>query len=159
MGFSIWREALIGLALGLAWYGSWKVLTLLVKRENVTRKRTLRYLVPTAMTAGTWAVFLAPPGSAWPAGGPVALLLGSMLSVFILVDAPAWFLSNGVLNVAAAAGLPPLGQGLLGSAAAWLAWFGIIRFGEWRTEANAPVSLGITGGISEAFKLEQGRLS
>jgi hypothetical protein len=34
---------------------------------------------------------------------------------------------GGLLNLAAVAGLPPLYQGLMGSAVAWLVW-GIIRF-------------------------------
>jgi hypothetical protein len=61
-----------------------------------------------------------------------------------MADAPALLLSSALLNLAAVAGLRPLYQGLLGSAAAWLVWFGIIRLFEWRREVNAPTSLRIT---------------
>jgi hypothetical protein len=54
------------------------------------------------------------------------------------------FLSGGLLNLTVVAGLPPFYQGLLGSAVAWLVWFGIVRFFEWRREMNADVSLRIT---------------
>ena len=53
-------------------------------------------------------------------------------------------MSSGVLSLAVVAGLPPFYQGLLGSAAAWLVWFGIIRWFEWRRDVNARVSLRIT---------------
>jgi hypothetical protein len=140
----IWREALIGLAGGLVWYGSWKGLAHLIKREQARRRRTLRYLVPTAMLAGSWAVLLALSESRWPTSGVVALFLNGTLFLFILADAPALFLSGALLNLAAVAGLRPLYQGLLGSATAWLAWFGIIRLFERRSEVNARVSLRIT---------------
>src|ERR1700719_4586726 len=55
---SLWREALIGLAGGLVWYGFLKLLAHLLQREQAGRRRTLRYLVPTAMLPGTWAVLL-----------------------------------------------------------------------------------------------------
>jgi hypothetical protein len=141
---SIWREALIGLAAGLVWYGSWKVLAHLVQRERAKGGRTLRYLVPTAMLAGSWVVFLALSGSRWPTEGLLALVLNGPLFLFILADAPALLLSGGLLNLAFVAGLPPVYQGLMASAAAWLAWFGIIRLWEWRWEVNARVSLRIT---------------
>lgn len=140
----IWREALIGLAAGLVWYGLWKLLAHLVKREGAQRRRILRYLVPTVMLGGSWAVFLAPSGYRWPTEGFWALLLNGMLWLIILADAPALFLSRGVLNLAVVAGLPPFYQGLMGSAAAWLVWFGIVRFCEWRREVNDRVSLRIT---------------
>jgi hypothetical protein len=140
---SIWREALIGLAAGLVWYGSWKVLAHLVNREGAKRRKTLRYLVPTAMLAGSWVVFLALSGSRWPTQGVVGLLLNAPLFLFILTDAPALLVSSSLLNLAVVAGLPPLYQGLMASAAAWLAWFGIIRLCEWRREVNARVSLRI----------------
>jgi hypothetical protein len=141
---SIGREALIGLAAGLVWYGSWKLLMHLLQCEGASRRRTLRYLVPTAMLAGTWAVLLALSASGWPTVGLVALLLNGTVFLFALADAPALFLSGGLLNLTVVAGLPPLYQGLLGSVAAWLVWFGIIRFFEWRREVNAGVSLRIT---------------
>jgi hypothetical protein len=141
---SIWREALIGLAAGLVWYGSWKVLAHLVKREGARRTKTLRYWLPTAMLAGSWIVLLALSGSRWPTQGVVGLLLNAPLFLFILADAPALLLSSGLLNLAVVAGLPPLYQGLMGSAVAWLAWFGIIRLCEWRGDVNACVSLRIT---------------
>ena len=142
--YPVWREALIGLAAGLVWYGSWKVLAYLIKRERSRRRKALRYLVPTVMLAGSCAVFLALAESRWPTEGLWALLLNGTLLLVILADAPALFLSRGVLNLAAVAGLPPFYQGLLGSAAAWLVWFGIIRFCEWRWDVNARVSLRIT---------------
>jgi hypothetical protein len=141
---SIWREAVIGLAAGLVWYGCWKLLAHLITREGARRTKTLRYLAPTVMLAGSWIVFLALSGSRWPTEGLGALLLNGTLLLFILVDAPALFVSSGLLNLAVVAGLPPLYQGLIGSAAAWLVWFGIIRFCEWRREVNARVSLRIT---------------
>ena len=72
------------------------------------------------------------------------LLPNGTLLLFILADAPALLVSSGLLNLAVVAGLPPLYQGLIGSVAAWLVWFGIIRFCEWRREVNARVSLRIT---------------
>jgi hypothetical protein len=141
---SIWREALTGLAAGLVWYGFWKALAHLLTREKARRRRTLRYLVPTAMLAGSWAVLLALSVSHWPTEGLFALLLNGVLFLFILADAPALLLSSRLLNLAPVAGLRPLYQGLLGSAAAWLVWFGIIRLFEWRREVNARVSLRIT---------------
>jgi hypothetical protein len=140
---SIWREALIGLSAGLVWYGTWRGLARLVKREQMKRTKTLRYLVPTAMLAGSWVVLLALSGSRWPTQGVVGLLLNAPLFLFILADAPALLLSGGLLNLAVVAGLPPLYQGLMGSAVAWLAWFGIIRLCEWRCDVNARVSLRI----------------
>jgi hypothetical protein len=142
---SVWREALIGLAAGLVWYGSWKVLAHLVAREGARRTKTLRYLAPTVMLAGSWVVFLALSRSRWPTEGLGALLLNGTLLLFILADAPALLISSGLLNLAVVAGMPPLYQGLMASVAAWLVWFGIIRFCEWRWEANARVSLRITG--------------
>ncbi len=141
---SVWREALIGLSAGLVWYGTWKALANLVKREQMKRRKTLRYLAPTAMLAGTWVVFLALSGSRWPTQGVVGLLLNGTLFLFILADAPALLLSSGLLNLAVVAGLPPLFQGLMGSAVAWLVWFAIIRLFEWHREVNARVSLRIT---------------
>ena len=141
---SVWREALIGLSAGLVWYGTWKALANLVKREQMKRRKTLRYLAPTAMLAGTWVVFLALSGSRWPTAGVVGLLLNGTLFLFILADAPALLLSSGLLNLAVVAGLPPLFQGLMGSGVAWLVWFAIIRLFEWHREVNARVSLRIT---------------
>jgi|SRR5579863_4172661 len=141
---SIWREALIGLAAGLVWYGSWKLLAHLLRREQATRRRTLRYLVPTAMLAGSWAVLLALSESRWPTEGLWAPLLNGTLFLFTVADAPALYLSGRLLNLAVVAGIPPLYQGVLGSAAAWLVWFGIIRVCEWRGEGNTHVSLRIT---------------
>lgn len=141
---SIGREALIGLAAGLVWYGCWKLLAHLVAREGARRAKTLRYLAPTVMLAGSWIVFVALSGSRWPTEGLAALLLNGTFLLFVLADAPALLVSSGLLNLAAVAGLPPLYQGLIGSAAAWLVWFSIIRFCEWRREVNARVSLRIT---------------
>jgi hypothetical protein len=132
------------LAAGLVWYGCWKLLTHLVAREGARRTKTLRYLAPTVMLAGSWVVLLALSKSRWPTEGLGALLLNGTLLLFILADAPGLLVSSGLLNLAVVAGLPPLYQGLMGSAAAWLAWFGIIRFCEWRREVNARVSLRIT---------------
>jgi hypothetical protein len=142
---SIWREALIGLAAGLVWYGSWKLLAHLLRREGAKRTKTLRYLMPTVMLAGSWVVLLALSVSRWPTEGLFALLLNGTLFLFILADAPALYLSGSLLNLAVVAGIPPLYQGLIGSAAAWLVWFGIIRLCEWRREVNTRVSLRITG--------------
>jgi len=142
---SIWREALIGLAAGLVWYGCWKVLAHLVTHEGARRTKTLRYLAPTVMLAGSWVVFLALSESRWPTEGRGALLLNATLFFFILADAPALLVSSVLLNLAVVAGLPPFYQGLMASVAAWLVWFGIIRFCEWRREVNARVSLRITG--------------
>jgi hypothetical protein len=91
---SIWREALIGLAAGLVWYGTWKALARLVKREQMKRRKTLRYWLPTAMLAGSWVVLLALSGSKWPTQGVVGLLLNAPLFLFILADAPALLLSS-----------------------------------------------------------------
>jgi hypothetical protein len=142
---SVWREALIGLAAGLVWYACWKVLAHLVKREGAGRTKTLRYSVPTIMLMGSWVVFVALSGTRWPIEGLLALLLNGTLFLFALADAPALLVSSGLLNLAVVAGLPPLYQGLIGSVAAWLVWFCIIRFCEWRREVNARVSLRITG--------------
>src|SRR6266404_2468739 len=76
---SIWREALIGLSAGLVWYGTWKALAHLVKREGTRRTKTLRYWLPTAMLAGSWVVLLALSGSRWPTQGVVGLLLNAPL--------------------------------------------------------------------------------
>jgi hypothetical protein len=141
---SIWHEAVIGLAAGLVWCGCWKVLAHLVAREGARRLKTLRYLAPTVMLAGSWVVFLAFFGSRWPTEGLGALLLNGMLLLFVLADAPALLVSSGLLNLAVVAGVRPIYQGLMGSAAAWLVWFGIIRFCEWRRKVNARVSLRIT---------------
>jgi hypothetical protein len=141
---SIWREALVGLAAGLVWYGCWKLLTHLLRGEGAKRRKTLRYLTPTLMLAGSWAVFLALSEPRWPTGGVAALLLNGTLFLFILADAPALYLSGSLLNLAVVAGLPALYQGLMASAAAWLVWFAIIRLCEWRGEVNAHVSLRIT---------------
>jgi hypothetical protein len=142
---SIWREALIGLAAGLVWYSSWKLLAHLLRREGAKRTKTLRYLMPTVMLAGSWVVLLALSVSRWPTEGLIALLLNGTLFLFILADAPALYLSGSLLNLAVVAGLPALYQGLMASAAAWLVWFGIIRLCEWRREVNTRVSLRITG--------------
>src|SRR5258706_2196120 len=96
---SIWREALIGLSAGLVWYGTWKALANLVKRERIKRRKTLRYWLPTAMLAGSWIVLLALSGSRWPTQGVVGLLLNAPLFLFILADAPALLLSSGLLNL------------------------------------------------------------
>lgn len=120
-----------------AFYGGWKLVSLLILREQRRSRKQLRYLWPTAMLIWCWFMLWAtsfPSSSQW-----MGKSLDLLLILFFVINLPGAVVGNGVLGILI--DWPGPAKATVASVVVWLLWYGIIRLWEWRRARSAPLNV------------------
>jgi hypothetical protein len=108
-------------------YGIWRT----VQRG---RSGGMRYWLPTLMVAAVAGIALTEHVFS-------SALHGVLLVVVLVVNFPVLLIV--VLLLLPLGRLPAMVLAALGAAAGWFAWYGIVRFFEWRAASNGRISLNL----------------
>ena len=140
-----WSEAAYDVLVFLGLYGAWRCVRWFIESRRATIPwRALKHGVPSATLVGGWVL-------SWMTGavenGPHAVAAERIAGFFYTITFPGVAgagASIAAFNLIHDMDKAPVWERLIaGSVGWWLAWYGVVRFLEWRAWANEPAMLDI----------------
>ncbi len=134
-GFTSRLEIAYLIVAALTSYGCWRILEWFAGKNPASIPwRVLRYGWPTSMVAWAWLILLTEASEIL-----FGIWLVFNLPVYVVVIALAPWVS----------GLEGWPRGLFMTVVAWITWYGIMRFLEWRADSKQPVILRIVNRLAK----------